>query len=86
MVAAVRDLNRLERVVETLRATLNVLAPVAPDWGRAQIPAEWVDRYARRAEDYRLPTEAAARERLAEQVGTDGHALLAALWSPEAPE
>jgi len=48
VVAAVRDLNRLERVVETLRATLNVLATVAPDWVRAQIPAEWVDRYARR--------------------------------------
>jgi transposase len=85
VVAAVRDLNRLERVVETLRATLNVLATVAPDWVRVQIPAEWVDRYARRAEDYRLPAEATARERLAEQVGVDGPALLAALWSPEAP-
>ena len=86
VVAAVRDLNRLERVVETLRATLNVLATVAPDWVRAQVPAEWVDRYARRAEDYRLPAEAPARERLAERVGTDGHALLGALWAPEAPE
>jgi transposase len=86
VVAAVRDLNRLERVVETLRATLNVLATVAPAWVRAQMPAEWVDRYARRAEDYRLPAEARARERLAERVGTDGHALLAALWAPEAPE
>jgi transposase len=85
VVAAVRDLNRLERVVETLRATLNVLATVAPDWVQAQIPVEWVDRYTRRAEDYRLPAEANARERLAEQVGTDGHALLAALWESEAP-
>lgn len=86
VVAAVRDLNRLERVVETLRATLNVLATVAPDWVRAQIPVEWVDRYTRRAEDYRLPAEANARERLADQVGTDGHALLAALWASETPE
>jgi transposase len=86
VVAAVRDLNRLERVVETLRATLNVLATVAPDWVRAQIPGEWVDRYARRAEDYRLPAEASARERLADQVGTDGDRLLAALWASETPE
>jgi transposase len=62
-----------------------VVATVAPDWIRAQIPAEWVDRYARRAEDYHLPAEAKAREALAEQVGADGHALLAALWSAEAP-
>jgi len=85
VVAAVRDLNRLERGVETVRATLTVLATVAPDWVQAQLPVEWVDRYARRAEDYRLPAEATARERLAAQVGTDGHALLAALWASETP-
>ncbi len=86
VVAAVRDLNQLERGVETLRATLNMLATVVPDWVRAQIPVEWVDRYTRRAEDYRLPAEANARERLADQVGTDGHALLAVLWASEIPE
>lgn len=44
VVAAVRGLNRLERVVETLRAALNVLATVAPDWVQVQIPVEGVDR------------------------------------------
>lgn len=34
VLAAVRMLNRLERVGETLRATLNVLAVVAPEWVR----------------------------------------------------
>jgi transposase len=86
VVAAIRDMNRLERVVETLRATLNMIATVAPDWIRSQIPAEWVDRYARRAEDYRLPAEATARETLATRVGADGHILLAALWALETPE
>jgi transposase len=86
VVAAVRDLNRLERVVETLRAALNVLATVAPDWVRAQIPAEWVDRYRHRAEDYHLPAAQKARETLAERVGADGHTLWAALWAPTAPE
>jgi transposase len=86
VVAAVRDLNRLERVVETLRAALNMLATVAPDWVQAQVPLEWVDRYRHRAEDYHLPAAEKARETLAEQVGADGHALLEVLWSPEAPE
>ena len=33
VLAAVRDLNRLEFVGETLRAALNDLATVAPEWG-----------------------------------------------------
>jgi transposase len=41
VLAAVRVLNRLELVGETLRHTLNVLAEVAPTWVRAQAPAEW---------------------------------------------
>jgi transposase len=32
VLAAIRDLNRLECAGETLRHTLNVLAEVAPDW------------------------------------------------------
>jgi transposase len=85
VVAAVRDLNRLERVIETLRAALNVLATAAPDWVRAHIPAEWVDRYGKRAEEHDLPSGEKQRQALAEQVGRDGDALLAALWSREAP-
>src|SRR5438270_6112932 len=86
VVAAMRDLNRLERVIETLRAALNVLATAAPDWVRTHIPAEWVDRYGKRAEDYDLPSGEKQRQALAEQVGRDGDALLAALWSREAPK
>ena len=40
VLAAIRDLNRLECVGETLRHTLNVLAEVAPDWLLAQITPE----------------------------------------------
>ncbi len=32
VLAAIRNLNRLESVGETLRATLNDLATVAPNW------------------------------------------------------
>jgi transposase len=38
---AVRKLNRLETVGETLRAALNVLAVAAPEWLLAQVTSEW---------------------------------------------
>ena len=65
ILAAVRALNRIEVVGETLRHALNTLAVVAPEWLRAVSPPEWRDRYTRRAEDDRLPTTQAARAALA---------------------
>src|SRR3954454_24181199 len=41
VLAAVRVLNRLERVGETIRAALNDLAVMAPDWLQALAPPEW---------------------------------------------
>jgi transposase len=84
VLAAVRVLNRLELVAETLRAVLNGLATVAPDWVQAVVPPEWYERYGKRIEDSRLPREDAARLAYAQQVGEDGFALLAALAAPEA--
>src|SRR3954454_14221137 len=49
--APIRTLNRLELVGETLRAALNELATVAPDWLRAAAPKAWHERYALRVED-----------------------------------
>lgn len=79
MIAAIHALNRLENVGETLRHTLNVLAEVAPDWLSEHIQPEWVDRYSKRFENYRLPREEAQRKSLAVQVGQDGITLLNAL-------
>ena len=45
---AVRDLNRLERVGETLRHALNELAKLEPVWMKAMIPTVWYQRYAKR--------------------------------------
>ncbi len=61
VVAAVRTLNLLERVGETLRATLNDLATVAPEWLGDVAQPEWYERYAHRIEEYRLPKSLAAR-------------------------
>jgi transposase len=55
VVGAIRVLNRLERVGETLRAALNSLAVVAPAWVQTLAPLEWYDRYAHRVENYQMP-------------------------------
>ena len=88
VLASIRVLNRLELVGETLRAALNELAAVAPDWLRAAAPEAWFKRYARRVEDGRLPRSQAEREAYARAVGEDGFALLDRLDGdgPEAPE
>ena len=44
VLASSRLLSRIELVAETLRAALNELATVAPDWLRAFAPLEWFDR------------------------------------------
>ena len=86
VLAVVRTLYRLERVAETLRATLNALATVAPDWLRTQVSPDWYDRYGQRIEEERLPKGQQARRMYAAQVGADGQRLLDAAETPDAPE
>ena len=76
VLAAVRALNRLELLAETLRAALNAIAGVAPDWLRTLAPPEWHERYDRRVEDRRLPKTEPQRDAYVAQVGTDGFLLL----------
>src|SRR3954471_16489617 len=86
VLASIRVLNRLELVGETLRAALNELAAVAPDWLRGVASEAWFKRYARRVEDDRLPRSATEREACARAVGEDGFVLLDRLDGPETPE
>ena len=86
VLASIRVLNRIELVAETLRAALNELATVAPDWLRVIAPLEWFKRYGRRIEDIRLPKGKVEREGYAQTVGEDGFFILDALEAPEAPE
>ena len=79
ILGAVRDLNRLEVVGESVRAALNDLAVLAPDWLQQIAPEDWYARYGRRIEDYRLPSKKAERIAYAEQVGADGAYLLKCL-------
>jgi transposase len=85
VLAAVRALNRLESITETLRAALNAVAEAAPEWLKSWVPVGWFERYAMRAEETRLPKGLMARQAYAEQVGADGHHLLDAVYSPSAP-
>lgn len=79
VLAAIRTLNRLECIGETLRHTLNSLATVEPDWLTQQVSPDWFERYGPRFEQYRLPATKSERQLLAEQIGRDGQYLLEAI-------
>ncbi len=85
VLAAVRKLNRIECVGETLRQTLNVLAKVAGEWLQEWVPAEWYQRYERRFEQYRLPSTKKEYDEMVLTIGADGYHLLERVLSPEAP-
>ena len=79
ILAAVRQLNRLEIVGESMRRALNELAEADPEWVKAIAQPEWFSRYGRRFEQMRLPKEKPEREALLEMIGTDGAYLLEAV-------
>src|SRR5262249_51150267 len=86
VLAAIRVLNRLERVGETLRAALNSLAVVAPAWVQTLAPPEWYDRYGHRVENFQLPKSDAARMAFAAVIRADGPARPHGLYpAPEQP-
>jgi transposase len=86
ILAAVRKLNRVELVGETLYHALDVLAQVAPDWLSLQVQPEWFERYSQRLTSFRLPKSDAEQLLLAEQIGRDGWHLLRQIWAAGAPE
>lgn len=85
VLARVRSLSNLECVGETLRAALDDLADLSPDWLVKQVTPDWFERYSHRVENYRLPKAESQRTALAQQIGVDGVHLLAALDRPDAP-
>jgi transposase len=68
-----------------MRFALNRLAVVAPQWLLLQSEDSWIERYAHRMEESRLPKSEADRQALAEQIGADGRKLLTAVFAQEAP-
>ncbi len=84
VIAAVRQLNRLEVVGETMRMALSALAVAAPVWLKERITADWYDLYGPRFEAYRLPEKEIEQEQLRMRIGQDGMILLEAVHEPEA--
>jgi transposase len=85
VLASIRTLNRLELVAETLRAALNELATVVPDWLRQVALLDWYKRYERRIEDTRLPETAAERDAYGQTVGEDIYYLIKCLEESDLP-
>lgn len=86
IIAAVRELSRLENLGETLRYALNEIAEIAPNWLKSIAPIEWYDLYSKRFEDYRLSKTVAEKEELAVKIGADGFDLLDFIYSSTAPK
>ena len=85
VLASVRQLHKLEMAGETVRAALNGLAAASPEWLEGHIKPEWVERYAHRVEDYRLPKGKAARDAYGLAVAEDGYVLLDTLTLSSVP-
>jgi transposase len=85
VLAAIRVMNRLELIGETIRATLNELSTVAPAWLQSVAPSDWYKRYSRRIEDDRLPQSQEKRIAYAQTLGEDGFLLLDRLAGAEVP-
>jgi transposase len=85
VLAAVRALNRLELVAETMRHTLDTLALVAPEWLRAHTQPTWPERHIRHGLGERLPASKEARVVWATAIGVDGYTLLTAVYALDAP-
>jgi transposase len=85
ILAAVRDLSRLELVGKTLLHALNNLAVVTPQWLKEVVPADWLERYNARWEEYHLPKTKVKRHELGAQVGQDGLFLLNAIYAAGTP-
>lgn len=81
LLAAVRTLNRLEVVVETISHTLEVLATAAPGWVQSRLDAAWFERYGQELDGWQWPAKDQEQETLAHVVGSDGFRLLDVLYA-----
>jgi transposase len=86
VLAAIRKLNRIECVGETIRKVLNDLTLLAPEWLKHKVTQDWFDMYSLKFEKYRFPKNEVEKEELAIRIGEDGYYLLEILLAPETPK
>jgi transposase len=90
IVSAVRQLNRLELAVETVRVALEAIAKADAEWLRARMPSGWLERYGEWTQARRQTKQTGARgqaetTRLLASVGADGAHVLAWLGQEPGP-
>ena len=88
IVSAVRQLNRLELVVETVRLALEAIAEADAEWLRARMPSAWLELYGEWTQARRHTKQTGARgqaetKRLLASVGADGAQVLE--WLAQGP-
>jgi len=86
----VRDLHRLEQVIETLRAALEalaVVAVVAPGWLSDLVPGDWARRYGQRGDDVATTWRRLATtwRRRGDDVATTGGCPRLSMPAPSGP-
>ena len=90
VIGAVRRLNRLELVIETLRVTLMAIEATEAAWFQKHIPPTWAERYGVRAQAERLVGQHGEKGQaeiraLAGQTGQDGVWLLDRVDAADTP-
>ncbi|GCE09332.1 transposase [Dictyobacter aurantiacus] len=85
VLAAVRTLNSLESVGESMRAALNDLAKQNPEWLLLHMAPDWFDRSVHRFEMTRFPKQESKQQALRKQVGEDVARLFDGLQRQETP-
>ncbi|NJL56887.1 IS1182 family transposase [bacterium] len=74
VLGAVRNLSRLELVLETLRLALEALLTADAPWVLAELPSSYLETYVSKRSDYRLGKDQV--EQLMLEAGRDGHWLV----------
>jgi transposase len=85
IIAAVRQLNQIELIGETVRACVEALAVADGDWVSARLDSSWQRRYGARVDSWRMPASKTQRAALGADYARDGVALLAAVWDAATP-
>ncbi len=86
IIAAVRLLNQVELVGETVRACLEALAAADAQWLAARLDTSWQRRYGARVDSWRMPASKTKRAALGADYARDGVAVLRAVWHTSTPQ